>query len=174
MNCSRKKDSWWHFTSGSVNHGGMNFGCFMPPRKPTLTARWSWHYHWLQSLFVHCRQSWLPPLWCPLAPYTASVPAWPSGLEMSLILSLECLKDRHHPGHLSVCSAQPRTGIDTHLIMMEGGSMFPGPHWHSVSGQSPAFMTSSIIIVKCRASGPPPPPLLPPHMAELGVNESNT
>lgn len=132
MNCSRK-DSWWHFTSGSMNCGRMNFGCFMPPRKPTLTARWPWHYHWLQSLFVPCRQSWLPPLWCPLAPYTASVPAWPSGLEMSLILSLECLKDRHHPGHLDVCSAQPRTGIDTHLIMMEGGSMFPGPHWHSVS-----------------------------------------
>lgn len=34
---------------------------------------------------------------------------------MSLILALECLQSRHQPGHLGICSAQSRTGIDTAL-----------------------------------------------------------
>lgn len=91
------------------------FGCFRPPRKPTLSTWWPWHYHWLQSLSSLCRQSWLPPLWCPLVPSTASVPVWHSSLEMALALAVECLKDWHQPGHLGICSAQSRSGIDIML-----------------------------------------------------------
>lgn len=88
-------------------------GCFRPPRKPTLSTWWPWHYHWLQSLSSLGKQSWLPPLWYPLVPSTASVPAWHSVLEMALTLALECSKNWHQPGYLGIWSAQSRSGIDT-------------------------------------------------------------